>query len=251
MTHEDATLRFSNRVDNYVRFRPSYPQEAIRYLTDRGLLGGSIVADIGSGTGILSELLLEHVKRLYAIEPNDEMRAAAESHLNRHSNYVSIKATAEHTTLPNASVDAVLAAQAFHWFDRGPALEEFRRILCEPRWMALIWNNRLKDTPLLEAYEELLQTYGTDYRTVNHQWAAEEELVGLFPREFEKREFDNEQRLDLAGLKGRIFSSSYTPTPGDPGYEAMVRGIEATFQQCNQGGWVTIRYKTEVYSGLI
>ena len=251
MAGGDATHRFSNRVDDYVRYRPSYPRAAIQYLRNRCLLADAVVADTGAGTGILSDLLLAHVRRLYAIEPNDEMRSAAESRLNRYSNYASIKGTAEATALPDASVDVVVAAQAFHWFDREAAMEEFRRILREPRWMALIWNSRLKDTPLLEAYEELLQTYGTDYRQVSHQRAAEDVLVKLFAREFEKREFDNEQRLDLAGLKGRIFSSSYTPTPADPEYEEMVRGIEAAFEHFSENGWVTIRYKTEVYSGTI
>lgn len=251
MSHEDPTHRFSNRVDDYVRYRPSYPQEAIQYLGSRGLLEGSAVADVGSGTGILSELLLDHVGRLYAIEPNDEMRSAAEFHLRPRPNYVSVKGRAEATTLPDASVDAVVAAQAFHWFDRKPALEEFRRILREPRWMALLWNSRLKDKPFLEAYERLLHTYGTDYGKVNHQRAAEEDLVTLFVCEFEKREFDNHQRLDLAGLKGRIFSSSYTPTPEDPEYQAMARGIEAVFERHNEDGWVIIRYKTQIYSGQI
>ncbi len=145
----------------------------------------------------------------------------------------------------------MVAAQAFHWFDTHPALDEFRRILREPRRLALIWNDRLNDTAFLQAYEALLQSHGTDYQAVNHQAISDQELANLFVRDFEMQTFDNQQQLDLEGLKGRVFSSSYTPSPNDPGYNAMVLAIEDAFRRHQQDGHVTIRYQTKIYSGCI
>jgi SAM-dependent methyltransferase len=247
----DPTQRFTSRVEHYVRFRPGYPPEAIDWLMALGLTGESDVADVGSGTGILTQLLLERVRRVFAVEPNAAMRAAAESHLSGHPGFVSIEATAEATTLPHASVDMVLAAQAFHWFDPGRAVPEFRRILKPPRRLALVWNDRLNDTPFLQAYEALLDTHGTDYRAVNHQAQTDEQIRRLFVADFQEQDFDNHQHLDLEGLKGRLFSSSYTPTPQDPGYPAMVEAIEQAFALHNEAGRVTLRYRTRVFSGTL
>lgn len=251
MPNRDSTHRFSNRVADYVKYRPGYPQGAIDALLAQGLDRNSVVADVGSGTGIMTELLLEHVGRVYAIEPNDEMRAAAEARLGGHARFVSLSAPAEATTLPDRSVDLVVAAQAFHWFDTFPTLDELRRILREPRRLALIWNDRLNDTPFLKAYEALLQSHGTDYQAVNHQAITDRELANLFVSDFQLRTFDNHQRLDLEGLKGRLFSSSYTPSPDDPGYHAMVLAIEDAFRLHKEDGHVTVRYETKLYSGCI
>lgn len=251
MTSLDSTKRFSNRVDDYVRYRPNYPPQAIAFLLGGGFEGDFSVADVGSGTGILTELLLEHAGRVYAVEPNDEMRAAAEARLGGHSRFVSLAATAEATGLPNQSVDLVTAGQAFHWFDVEPALAEFRRILREPKRMALVWNHRLNDTPFLRAYEALLQAHATDYKAVNQQQMSEKDIAGLFVRDFQVKHFDNQQRLDLEGIKGRLFSSSYTPSPGDFGYESMVEGIEAAFKRHHEHGRVALSYKTRVYLGCL
>lgn len=247
----DTTGRFSNRVADYVKYRPSYPPAAVEHLVVLGASKGATVADIGSGTGILSALLLDRVAKLYAVEPNAPMRAAAESDLSRRGGFVSVDGTAERTTLGDASVDMVVAAQAYHWFERDAALTEFRRILRAPKPVALLWNSRLSDTPFLAEYEALLQRYGTDYRNVNHQNITPDELRSLFVAKFSLRTFDNEQHFDLAGLKGRLFSSSYAPTEGQLGYDALVAGLQAAFHRYNEAGYVAFRYKTEVYSGVV
>lgn len=247
----EPTQRFSNRVEDYVKYRPSYPPEAVDAVLGSGLDQRSQVADVGSGTGILSELLLPRVGQVYAVEPNDRMRSAAEARLGGREGFISVAASAEATDLPDQSVDLVTAAQAFHWFDVDQALAEFRRILRAPRRLALMWNDRLSDTPFLEDYEALLQAVGTDYQTVNHQQLTDDDLAGLFTDEFELSRFDNQQRLDLEGLKGRLFSSSYTPAPDDAGYPAMVSGIEDIFKRHQQAGHVVVRYQTLVYAGLI
>ena len=247
----DVTERFTDRVENYTKYRPSYPREAIDHIVGRGVAAASTVAEVGSGTGILSEILLGYVRRLYAVEPNDAMRSVAEERLSGNGRFVSVKATAEETTLPDSSVDAVFAAQAFHWFDREAALREFRRILTGPRLLVLMWNDRLRDTPFLEDYERVLQTCGTDYRTVNHRHITDESLEALFASDYRMRVFDNEQRFDLTGLKGRLFSSSYTPNRGESGYDELVRGVEEAFRRHNRDGLVSFRYALKVYSGRL
>lgn len=247
----NATERFSDRVENYTKYRPSYPREAIHHIVERGIDAEATVAEVGSGTGILSAILLEHIGRLYAVEPNDAMRSVAEGRLGGDARFVSVNATAEETTLPDTSVDAVVAAQAFHWFDREAALTEFRRVLKGPRLLVLMWNDRLRDTPFLEDYERLLCTYGTDYHAVNHRTITDESLESLFAGSYRQRVFENEQRFDLPGLKGRLFSSSYTPSPGEPGYDELVHGIEESFRRRNRDGLVSFRYALRVYSGTL
>ncbi len=248
---KNVKTRFSDRVDNYVKFRPSYPSKAIEYLTEIGISKKSDVADIGSGTGIVSKLLIDKVNNLYGIEPNNEMRNAAEKDLCKYSNYISINGSAETTTLNNESIDFITVAQAFHWFDREKSLIEFRRILRSSGQLILIWNNRINNTPFLKGYDQLLLKYGTDYKEINHQNITDGELESLFVKNYKKKIFDNFQKFDLEGLKGRLFSSSYTPTPEDPEYNLLNNGIEDLFNRFNDNGKILFNYKTEIYSGSI
>src|SRR4051812_34197437 len=144
----DSTTRFSSRVNAYMRTRPDYPAEILDTLKqDCGLTESSVIADIGSGTGILSRMFLSNGNTVYGVEPNREMREAGEKLLSpAYPQYQSIAATAETTSLPNASVDFVTAGQAFHWFDRGKCRVEFARILRPHGWVALVWNERLTDS---------------------------------------------------------------------------------------------------------
>jgi SAM-dependent methyltransferase len=178
----DPTRRFSDRVDNYVRYRPGYPAEALDILrAETGLTAESVVADVGSGTGILSELFLKHGNTVYGIEPNDDMRQAAERLLRGYPEFHSVAGSAEATTLPAAGVDFVVAGQAFHWFDRPRARAEFARILRPGGWVVLLWNARRVDaTPFLRDYEALLQAYSIDYRQVRHENVTPEVLAGWF-----------------------------------------------------------------------
>src|ERR1700712_2137458 len=177
----DPTKRFSNRVENYVKFRPSYPPGVLGLLQDKcGLTPAARVADVGSGTGILTELLLQQGNKVFAVEPNPDMRAAAEVRLSRQQNFTSVAGSAEATTLPDQSVELITAAQAFHWFDREKARGEFLRILTPGRWVALIWNDRhTESTPFLRAYEQLLRTYATDYAEVDHK-QMDARVIGSF-----------------------------------------------------------------------
>ena len=149
----DSTRRFSSRVDNYVKYRPSYPPEVVELLAaECGLTPGALVADIGAGTGLLAELFLQNGYRVLGVEPNREMRQAGERLLGDYPHFTSIDGTAEVTTLADKSVDIITAGQAFHWFDREKARAEFARILRPGGWVALVWNERRVDaTPFLAA----------------------------------------------------------------------------------------------------
>lgn len=210
----DSTKRFSNRVDDYVRYRPNYPTEILRLLEDEAALtADSIVADVGSGTGISAKLFLDHGNAAYGVEPNREMRQAAERVLADYPRFQSIAATAENTTLANRSVDFVIAGQAFHWFDRARCRIEFARILRTGGYVALMWNNRLTDTtPFLREYEQLICDFAIDYRQVDHRQVDIPAITAFFsPCPFQFRSVPNRQLLDLPGLLGRIASSSYRP----------------------------------------
>lgn len=176
--------RFSNRVDSYLKYRPSYPQAAIDYLyNDIGLHPNSKIADIGSGTGSLSKLLLERGSEVIAVEPNQAMREAAEQRLSSHPGFQSRSGSAEATGLPDQSVDFIVCAQAFHWFDQAAAQTEFRRILQPGGKVILIWNSRLTHgTSFRKEYDQLLHTYGTDYEQVNHKNISQAMLVSFLKR---------------------------------------------------------------------
>ena len=246
---KDPTKRFSDRVENYIKYRPDYPGALIDLLNEEcGLTQQSIIADIGSGTGILSELFLKNGNRVFGIEPNAPMRGAGEKLLERYSNFTSIDGAAEATTLSDNSVDFVVAAQAFHWFDQESARAEFSRILKPSGWVMLLWNERRIDsTPFLRAYEQLLLKFGTDYQEVRHERVYKD--VGSFfsPREFKLRTFDNRQSFDFEGVKGRLLSSSYVPAPGHEDFEAMLEELRNIFEEHQKAGEVAFEHDTKVY----
>ncbi len=251
MSNSSAEQRFSNRVENYIRYRPSYPQELIRLLErEANLSPESAIADIGSGTGISSELFLKAGYRVSGVEPNQAMREAAERLLSGHPRFRSVNGSAQATTLADQSIDLIVAAQAFHWFDTPEARAEFRRILKPGGKIALIWNERhLGSTPFLRGYEELLLRYGTDYAAIRHENIGAESLTLLFPTGYETHTFPNSQRFDYEGLEGRLLSSSYTPAPGQPGYEPMLAELRRLFDEHQQDGQVSIDYDARVHLG--
>jgi SAM-dependent methyltransferase len=248
----DHTQRFTDRVDHYVKHRPSYPPAVLDLLeAECDLTSASVVADVGSGTGNLSELFLENGNRVFGVEPNREMREAGERRLSRHPRFTSVAGEAEATTLESGSVDFVVAGQAFHWFEAGRSRAEFERILEPEGWVALVWNWRRKaETPFLAAYERLLKAHQTD-RGKAEVWRRGDEMAGAFfgAGSFEKATFDNEQVLDLDGLKGRLLSTSYMPAEGEPGSEEMSRDAEEIFRKYQTSGSVRIVYDTNVYYG--
>ncbi len=246
-----STQRFSDRVANYVKYRPGYPEAVFDLLA--GLVDHpktTACADFGSGTGILSRGLLARFGLVYGVEPNHEMRSAGETGL-AHPRFVSVDGTAEASQLADGSIDLVTAAQAFHWFDQDKFQTECRRILRGAGPVALIWNNRLADTPFLQTYDSLLREYATDYNEVNHQNITAQQLARFFDRGYRREAFPNVQRFDLEGLFGRLDSSSYAPPPGTKEYGILRTELTRAFDENQAGGTVDFRYETEVYFGTL
>jgi SAM-dependent methyltransferase len=249
----DPTERFGDRVDDYVRYRPGYPEQLIGLLrSECGLGSGRDVADIGSGTGKLTELLLATGARVFAVEPNGGMRQAAERLLGRVPGFVSIGGRAEATGLPAASVDLVTAAQAFHWFDQAAARTEFRRILRPGGVAALVWNERDDAaSAFLRDYEDCLRRFSVDYGEVDHRHAASREHIASFfaPGGFREAEFPNRQDLDLDGLRGRYLSTSYALPRGHPRFDEVMTALADLFRHHQQDGAVCFVHRTRVYHG--
>ena len=257
MTNPDLkpTERFSERVAYYVKYRPSYPADVCELLAAQAILTPTtVVADLGSGTGISAQLFLAHGHSVYGIEPNREMRAAAETYLAAYPNFHSVDGTAEATTLPAHSVDLVVAAQAFHWFNPAAAHREAQRILKPGGWAVLLWNDRLTaGTPFLAAFEDLLVRFGTDYLQINHRNAKDMDAQAITAfyghGNWQVQRLPNAQSFDLEGLRGRVLSSSYAPLPGHPNFEPMMNHLESIFTEHQQAGQVQFAYETQVFFG--
>lgn len=249
----DPAARFSDRVADYVLYRPRYPEGLMEVLRGGcGLAPHHAVADVGSGTGFLAELFLRQGNTVFAVEPNAPMREAAESLYGGFSRFHSVDGSAEATGLPGASVDFVTAGQAFHWFDAEAARREFARILRPYGWVVLVWNERrTEETGFLADYEALLQRHGTDYAVVDHRNVDEGKLATFFGGDFESAVLDNIQQLDREGLAGRVRSCSYVPGAGEAGHDAMMAELDGVFDTFQQDGHVAMTYDTRIYFGRL
>lgn len=248
----DNTERFSARVEAYVKYRPGYPPAMLDFLADELAMGpASQVADIGAGTGILTALLAPRVERVWAVEPNQEMRGAAQQLLAGVANVGWSDGRAEVTGLPDGCVDLVTVAQAFHWFDRPAFKQECRRLLRPGGRVALIWNDRLTDTPFLKAYEAGLRTYSGDYEEVNHRNLGEADFAAFFEGDYRLERFANRQRFDLDGVLGRLNSSSYAPVAGSQAHTELTALIAREFERHAVNGVIAFNYNTLLYSGRV
>jgi SAM-dependent methyltransferase len=250
----DSTKRFSSRVENYVRFRPGYPPEMGELLRNEyGLTEDSEVGDIGSGTGLLSRLFLDAGLAVTGVEPNREMREAGDALLAGYARFRSIDGTAEATTLADSSADLITAAQAFHWFDVDATRREWIRVLRPDAAVALIWNERFIDTPFMREVEAITDKYaaaGDPEGKIRE--AGRGRIGGLFgPSGFRVDEFPNHQSFDLAGLVGRISSSSYLPMAGEPAHEEMSGELQVVFERWAEDGLVRFLYRTKVFHGRL
>jgi hypothetical protein len=243
----DPTQRFSDRVENYVKFRPNYPDALIRFLLERLPLPATI-ADIGSGTGILSAQLLGAGFQVFGVEPNAPMRQEAERSLGEHPAFHSVVGTAENTTLASSSVGAVTCAQSFHWFDRRRCRAEFERILRAPKLVLLVWNERVFEGPMVE-YDRILKESAPEYSTIGRRNITEADIAEFFaPDRFDLASFPHSQRLDREAFIGRVLSSSYVPNIGQPGHDAFIDKLGTFFENHSQAGRLEFPYQTRVYA---
>lgn len=250
----DPTLRFSSRAQNYAKYRPRYPGKLIETLRDEcGLAASSLVADIGSGTGALTELFLQNGNPVFAVEPNSRMREAAEALLQKYPGFRTIAGRAEATNLGDGSVEFAVVGTAFHWFKIDEARREFLRILRPPGWTMLVWNEReFQNKPFPAAYDRLLQRYSVDYAREKHKRVYDIGLGDFFGhRGFVAKTFTSVQQFDFEGTRGRMLSSSYTPEPGHPNHEPMIAELRKIFDAHQVDGKVTFEYITRMYYGRI
>ncbi len=220
--------------------------------TDCGLTPDWVIADIGSGTGLLTKLFLTNGNRVLGVEPNDGMRAAGEQALASFPNFVSVPAAAETTTLPDQSVEMIVAGQAFHWFDRQKARAEFQRILRPPGWVVLIWNGfQVETSPVISGYQQIVLRYGTDYQEVNREMEGLEVESFFAPNACRTARFGYRQVFDFESFKGRLLSASYAPTQDHPSFPAMINDLRRLFDENQEDGTINFDYQTEVYYGQL
>lgn len=254
MTNDHPTQRFSSRVADYVRYRPRYPVQLLETLVaETGLTPTAVIADVGSGTGFSAEMFLRFGNRVYGVEPNAEMRAAGEQALSGYTQFISVAGAAEATTLPNASVDYVVAGQAFHWFDLQGARREFLRILKPGGWVALFWNTRDEaSSPFMAEYESLLRQYSRDYAHVYHTRLSDADYRAFFSHgEYAYRTFPNPTQLNCEQLIGRTLSGSYMPSPDSPEATLVRQELRLLFAAHQSAGLVSYEYVTELYFGRL
>jgi SAM-dependent methyltransferase len=245
----DSVDRFNNRVANYVKYRPHYPREVIAFLeAECGLTHETVIADVGCGTGISTALFLENCNKVYGVEPNAGMREAAVEFLKDFPDFTPIDGTSSATTLADKSVDMIVAAQAFHWFDAETTRPEFKRIGRDGAYTVLIWNERQLDTTAFHIdYEALLLKYAKDYSVVRHENIAADEIANFYQHEYGSKTFANHQIFDFEGLKGRMLSASYMPNEEHPIYAEMIAELQAIFAKHERNGRIRVLYDTNVY----
>lgn len=249
----NSTSRFSNRVENYVKYRPGYPVEIIQYLIDiYNLTTDKKVADIGSGTGISAEMFLMYGSAVAAVEPNAEMREKSVQLLQKYSAFEAVNGKAENTDLGANSVDAVICGQSFHWFDHEKSKIEFKRILKPGGIVVIIWNERKTSSAFEIDYEDLIIKHGIDYKKVTQRNIDPKDIAAFFhPSANRIKTFFNLQLFDFDGLLGRLLSSSYMPTEHDEGFDAMKKDLRSLFERYQENGQIKIEYDTRVYSGQL
>jgi ubiquinone/menaquinone biosynthesis C-methylase UbiE len=251
----DSISRFSRTVENYVRYRPTYPQAMVEFLQATcQLTNAATIADVGSGTGRVAEVFLKNGYHVFGVEPNTEMRLASQHALRNYPRFISVAATAEETTLESQSVDLITVGQAFHWFKRERARQEFARILKPQGWVVLAWNIHRRTTPFLVSYDQFWRTYLDPHlhtSDMDPQPFDDGLRAWYAPGIANFKSFDNAHAVDYEELKGRVLSSSYAPTPEQPKYNAMLEELEAVFQRHQTDGTVTIEYECRMCYGQL
>ena len=251
---KNSKIRFSDRVKNYVKYRPHYPKEILHILEEKiKLIPQWIIADIGSGTGISSELFVENGNTVFGVEPNKNMRSAAKEYYSQKNNFISINGSAENTTLKDNEVDVIITGQAFHWFNINEAKDEFIRISKEGSYTVIFWNQRKTgDSPFQQEYELFLHKYCKEYDKTTQKNITSAQFCKFYgSKQYSLVKLNNLQKFDFEGLKGRLQSSSYSPTINDPVYPEMINSLQQIFKNHEVNNQIIFEYDTEIYYGKI
>lgn len=248
--------KFTDKAEGYAKYRPSYPLEYIEYLiSGAGSKEDCMIADIGSGTGILSRQLLESERLFHVIgvEPNDDMRTIAEQILKPYSRFISVKATAEHTTINENSIDLVTVAQAFHWFDIEQFRLECQRILKQNAKVALVWNSRDGSSEINKESFDICQKYCPNFKGFS---GGMEETSIAFQQffkngKYEYKYFRNDLPFTLIGFLGRYLSASFSPKKNDKEYNPFITALSNVFAKYSTNGEIVIPNITKSYLGEV
>lgn len=245
------TERFSSTVEFYQRYRPHYPSEIVRMLIEEcGLNQHAVIADVGSGTGFLAEIFLKEGYTVCGVEPNQDMRLAGEAYLSNFSNFNSIDATAEHTSLKNNSIDLITVGTAFHWFKQEEAKYEFKRILKVPGYAALLWNVRDMQSVIIREFEALLNRYCPDYsasQAKEFESSVNEDFFS--PYSMKVYGIRNQQFFNWEGFVGRLRSTSYCLQPKDHEYEEMLQALRKIYDRYKRENLLQFEYECKIYYG--
>lgn len=246
--NKNSIERFTDRVVDYEKFRPSYPKEIIQVLREKiGLDKTWLVADLGSGTGLSTQLFLENGNDVFAVEPNREMRESLIHHFKTHRNLIALNATAENTSIETGCVDLIFAGQSFHWFDRKECQAEFNRILAKNGHIVLVWNQRDPEDAFQKEYEQFLLNHIPSYQSVSHKNIGDDDLRLFFDsRQMTKVSLPNQQVFDLRSFLGRVRSSSYFPKEQDE-CKNLYDDLRLLFEKYAISDRIVFKYVTEIY----
>lgn len=249
----DNTEKFNQKADAYSFGRPTYAKTFIDWLySEQGLNRQSIIADIGSGTGILSKQLLDKGSIIYAVEPNTDMRINAENKLKSFKNFRSVNGTAEHTTLENNCVDFITVAQAFHWFNVISFKKECYRILKPNGKVFLIWNTRDSAADVNIQQGLIFKKYCPNFVGFSGGIKENDERIcAFFENKFVRVEFDKPLLYDREKFIQRSLSSSYSLNKEDKNFNQFLQAINDFFDRYSINGVLTVPNNTVVYFGTV
>ncbi|WP_353128221.1 class I SAM-dependent methyltransferase [Parapedobacter pyrenivorans] len=250
---QDSVRRFSFRAENYDKFRPNYPEALIDFLqASIPIQADHVIADIAAGTGIFTEQVAAWGNQVYVVEPNPYMRQIAIRRLAGFERCIFQDGTAESTGLPDHSVDVIVSAQAFHWFDPVKAKAEFRRVGRNAPQVAIVWNLRNTDSPFEVEYERFIRTYAVDYLNVSQRKMSTEDVLSFFaPVIPAYRVFGHVDFLTYEQLRGRTLSYSFMPDESSPILPEVLASLTVLFDAHQESGEVRLSYKTRLFVGTI
>lgn len=237
---------FSNKSEDYAKGRPSYPIEILNKLTELGIGKNSTIADVGAGTGLLTNMLCRLGGKVFAVEPNPQMINECKKYCSDNTNIEYICASAEKTYIKENSIDVITIAQAFHWFDKELCKVEFKRILKENGYVITIWNSLEEDNNFEREYMNIIHQFEIKSTAGNLYFNPDKEKFQFFGQDFIKIFYDNYQIVTLESLISNALSISYTPSKLDSEYTRFVRQLNNLFIKYQENGKVTFHYKTEI-----